>query len=351
MFSRIVLCLFFASLAGLATAQTQPSKAKPAIRIGMHANVTEGGGAPEYLAAFREEIQMMLNVGIVTNTWKDLQPSSGTYVFKPLTDYEGIASFAGWQVFSGVQSINTVKREVTPGLEEAEWDSGNMLSVWREFVRRYAQALPQSVKWVSLGNEVDVYFGSHANEVDAYHTFLLAGREEIKKIRPEVKVGVTMTVSGLQSNPAVMERLQSGMDIAIYTYYPMDGFTVHPISRIPEDFKDILRFAGGKPVVLQEIGYPSSSLNGSSPEQQGQFVGAVMDLLEKNSRQFDAGYFFMQVDPSQAMLDSWRTYYGLSDPKFLGFLSSLGLKTKEGAYKPGWFTLRDRTRSLLDVRH
>jgi hypothetical protein len=94
---------------------------------------------------------------------------------------------------------------------------------------------------------------------------------------PRIRVGVTSTFGGASGSfPAEVERLNEQSDVFLLTYYPLGpGFLVQPPSSPLVDFPRMVSLAGNRPVILQEMGYPSSPLLGSSETMQVEFVTSV----------------------------------------------------------------------------
>ena len=66
------------------------------------------------------------------------------------------------------------------------------------------QVLPylnSSVKYISLGNEVDTYFSTYRRSVTAYKALIEDARNYIHQKKPNIKVGVTTTFDGFTAYP------------------------------------------------------------------------------------------------------------------------------------------------------
>src|ERR1700730_2048091 len=115
------------------------------------------------------------------------------------------------------------------------------------------------VKYLSIGNEVDVYLSAHPSEWSAYTRFYRAAAARVHALAPWIKVGVTTTFDGLRRDARRVRELNSASDVQITTYYPLGSvLRVRSPASPLADFKAMLRFAGRRPLVLQEVGYPSA---------------------------------------------------------------------------------------------
>ena len=134
---------------------------------------------------------------------------------------------------------------------------------------------------------------AHPAEVEGYLTFLKAGREALKAARPGAAVGVTTMFLGLRSDPKLITQIQSGMDLVSMTYYPLQAdFSVMPVSEVGGQLDAMIRAAGSRMLFVQEAGYPSSPLLGSSEAAQSKFVNELFAAMTRRpDRLYGACYF------------------------------------------------------------
>jgi hypothetical protein len=123
-------------------------------------------------------------------------------------------------------------------------------------------------------------------------------------------------------------------------YYPAHGtrvaLTVRPVSTT-------YRAAyPGRPIHFNQLGYPSSSTNGSSQTKQREFVAQAFAAWDAHADQVPVINFTWQTDLSQAAVDAFQDLYGLHEPALAEFLRTLGLRTfpAAGADKPAWTELQ-----------
>lgn len=305
-------------------------------RLGLAMSVPEGAGEEEYIAAIRTQIRLGLDGCGTTIKWDEYEAQKG----KPLTDFNGVIRITNQETLVTISTIDTIKRRLPADVSGLKWDSPEMLARFDAFLREIAPRLDKRVKWISLGNEVDGYLRAHPDEIDAYIRFLAHSRGVLKGLKPEIQVGVTITCMDSLKSPELAKRLIEGMDIAILTYYPLDGMRTCELSEIPSHFAFMSALAGAKPLVLQEIGYPSSPLCNSSEEKQAGFVKAVFAQLDRLGAKVPLALYFLQSDFPPSVMKVLEQYYGLSDPKFLAYLKTLGLTDDKGKPKLAWKTFR-----------
>ncbi len=194
-----------------------------------------------------------------------------------------------------------------------------------------------------IGNEVDLPFGTDAAKWGAYKTFFDAAAAHARALRPGVKVGSVVTLAAAISHPELVAPLLTNADFLGITYYPLKAdFTVRPVTDVRADVDALVARYPSTPIFFREAGYPSSPDVGSSPEQQAAFVTALLRAWDANEARIPVLTFFTMNEYSPAALTQLAQYYGSSDPKFLAYLGSLGLRTYapgSGANKPGWEAL------------
>jgi hypothetical protein len=311
--------------------------AQTTTRIGLALNVPEGGGEEEFLAAMRQQVRLGLDGGAISLKWDEWEEKGG----KPLTDSLGALRFMGQDGLVTVATIDTLKRRLPSDVAAKDWSDPLLVSRWERFLGTIAGQFGPKVKWVSLGNEVDGYLSQHPGEVDAYIGFLARGREAVRKVRPDIQVGVTvMCMDGLK-HPDLVRKLQTGMDVTVFTYYPLDGLTVHDPAQLRPHFDFMTGVAGARPLLLQEIGYPASEKTGSSEEKQARFVRSVFGELDRLGSKVPLAAFFMQVDFPPSMTGALEEYYGIRDPAFLAFLQTLGLFDSKGRPRLAWAAFKE----------
>ncbi len=301
-------------------------------RLGMAMSVPEGAGEEQYIAALRIQVRLGLDGGGTTIKWDEYEQQQG----KPLNDFNGVVKLTNQQTLATISTIDTIKRRLPSDVQDLRWSDEKLKTRFDAFLREAVPKLDKRVKWISLGNEVNAYLEQHPDELDAYLGFLAHSKSVIKGLRSDVQVGVTVTCMDGIRIPAMAKRLTEGMDIAVFTYYPMDGLNVAETSAVAGHFDFMAGVAGNKPLLLQEIGYPSSPDCGSSEEKQAAFVKAVFVQLDRFRQRIPLALYFIQSDFGPSLMKLMESYYGISDPKFLTFLRTLGLTDDKGKPKQAW---------------
>ena len=281
-----------------------------------------------------------VNGVIMTYTWSSLEPTPGHIDLTGLQ--AGLAYYRqkGMQILLGIQLINTVKREVPSDLETVAFDDPRFIARFHTLLDAVKGALSGSERYVSIGNEVDVYLQSQPAQWPTYTAFYNDAVAYLHATWPGVAVGVTTTFGGysVESKSAV-QTLNAQSDLVILTYYPLqNGTQVQPPTAPATDVPLMLSLAGSKQVVLQEAGYPSGALTDSSEAAQAQFVGNLYQAWHQAGDKMPFLSYFLLYDFDSTTCSSFSTYYGVADPAFLSYLCTLGLRRSDGSAKAAWST-------------
>jgi hypothetical protein len=168
-------------------------------------------------------------------------------------------------------------------------------------------------------------------------------------LKPNIKVGVTTTFDGATSTQtANVVSLNANMDVIILTYYPTNSSTFVPRapSTVSTDMAAMINIAGGKPLVLQEWGYPSSANLFSSEQMQADFVTNTFSLWKQyGSGRIPFISFFKRRDWDAAQCTA-LTNGQVAGQNFYEFMCSLGLLNNAGTPKLAYTAL---TTELMNI--
>lgn len=342
-----VLVAVLASLShgctGLATSSTsgQPQPSADQRVLGVYPNPTEV--PPPIPQDYVNAVNLVYGAGargiIETQTWSSMEPSAGQYALQNLQNDLNFEASKGLQTYLGIQVINTVPKAVPPDLVGVSWDDPLMKSRFHALLDAIKPLLTSHVAYISIGNEVDVYLSAHPTEWTAYQSFYEDALVYIHQTMPGVRVGVTATYGGA-SGPAQanMTALNSTSDIWIFTYYPLGpGFVPNSPQSPLTDFPTMLTLAGTKQVVLQEVGYPSSSVISSSEANQAAFVTQSFQAWQDSGQRIAFLSFFTLHDLTPTICAQMNAYYQTPpDPAFQAYVCSLGLRHEDDTLKPAW---------------
>ncbi|MBL7850281.1 MAG: hypothetical protein JNN04_05215 [Cyclobacteriaceae bacterium] len=281
--------------------------------------------------------------------WASLNPVGTTYDLTPLTNsFFGLSKLTslGYElIYLNIPIIAIDTRSMPADISHLPFDDPQVIQRFRAMLDAIQGSLPPEVRLISFGNEVDTYFKVHDTEWASFKTLVEDARSYLKALRPSTLVGVTTTFEGCTSTyPAEVQALNENMDFVSLTYYPLlgNGFFPKDPGMVTEDVVKMVTASQGKPLVLQEWGYPSSVALGSSEDDQAEFMTLSLDEIRKQGpSKLLLVSFFKYRDWSPAFA-STITNQSVGQP-FYEFMSSLGLKRHDGAPKKSFEIL---TRAL-----
>lgn len=315
----------------------------------------------EYDALRGQAMQMAYNAGargqISTFTWRDLEPSAGESDASKWAELSGALAWSqavGLQQYVGLQVINTTARELPADLASQPFDAPVVQQRFKALLQRVLTLAPRSIRYLSIGNEVDVYLRAHADEQAPFLRFLTQAASDARSVDAAVKVGTTGTGAAiLAKDTALLKALNdAASDVVMLTYYPTRGdatgaVTVRDPAEVPADLQALLRFAGSKPLVLQEVGYPAASETGSSEQKQALFVSQLFAAWNAANGQIPFINYFLLHDLTPDLCDQMLGYYGASgSPSLKAAMCSLGLRQADGTPRLAWQTLVDAASTL-----
>ena len=182
--------------------------------------------------------------------------------------------------------------------------------------------------------------------MEAYTAFYEGAAAHSREVAPEIQVGVTVTYGGLINYTDEIMRLNEASDVLIVTYYPLGAaFTADNPDAPLTDFPKLVELANGLPVVLQEVGYPSAELLGSSEAEQARFVRSVFAAWKAAGSAIPFLDYFLLHDFNEDLCSAFEGYYGLKHPNFHAFLCTLGLRQANGTPKAAWQTFVDEAQA------
>jgi hypothetical protein len=342
-FGPRLLCavLFFSLLIGTVTgggalagtAGTPPTP--PARAVGVTLNPGPGGEAQ----AFRVSLEAGATALEAPQPWSTLEPSPRHFRLRDVAAIvRGVRSTPPMRILAIPAAVETTRRSVPLDLRTSPWDSRRMIGRYRVMLRRLAPDLSRQVRYLSIANEADVYFSAHPDELPAFRRFARAAIALLYRRAPWVKVGVTVTYSGLTSaHPAVARSLADLGGATILTYYPLlGGYRLRSPGAPLHDVPRMVRLAHGRALVVQEAGYSTARRLGGSPSAQARFVRNVFASADRfpGAIPFISFYSLFDLPAGDCRGHS---------PE-VAFLCSLGLHYRNGHPKPAWAEFRGGAR-------
>jgi hypothetical protein len=125
----------------------------------------------------------------------------------------------GFALLLGIQLINTTTRAVPLDLNRVAFDSTTTRSRFHKLTDAIKPIATSHIRYISIGNEVDVYLGAHPGEWDPNRAFRSDSIAYVHQVLPGVKVGVTTTFGGSHGPDARrIAGLNALADVVVMTY-------------------------------------------------------------------------------------------------------------------------------------
>jgi len=276
--------------------------------------------------------------------WSSLESSGLVYDLTMISNpYMGLNALAGYGFTSILVNIPIVTinaRSMPADIAGLPFNDQSVKDRYRLLIDQVLPYLNSSVKYVSLGNEIDTYFSTHPSEWLQYKELIEDARTYIRSLKPNIKVGVTTTFDGATFTQAAnVASLNANMDVIILTYYPTSpSFLVRSPLTVDADMAEMIAIAENKQLVLQEWGYPSSGTLLSSEQMQADFITYTFSSWRLyGSEHIPFISFFKRRDWTPAYCTT-LTGQGAGN-NYYEFLCSLGLLNNNGTSKMAYSAL------------
>jgi len=306
-----------------------------------------------YATAYDQAMTLGVREVSVSLDWSLLEPSVGNYD----NSLPGIID-AFYPIQTG--DLTLVLRPLdTPGpslpaeLAGIAYDDSAVITAFENFLTNLHAQLPNlnasgKLKWIHVGNEIDAYLGSDSVRWAQWQIFFKAAKVKISSLwGVSVEVSSVIQFSALSDagKLALYLNLLPELDSAALTYYPLNAnFTMRPPSTVATDFDLMVNTIPGKTILLQECGYPSSSVNNSSETLQADFVSSVFEAWDTHLTRIRLIDFTWQYDVASTQIDQWVIDFGMSgqlnEAAFREYLGTLGLSNFDSSEKEALQRLR-----------
>jgi len=307
-----------------------------------------------YTVAYDQAMTLGVREVSVSLDWSSLEPSVGNYD----NTLSGIID-AFYPIQTG--DLTLVLRPLdTPGpslpaeLAGLAYDDPAVITAFENFLTNLHAQLQNlnasgKLKWIHVGNEIDAYLGSDSARWSQWQTFFRAAKAKISSLwGASIEVSSIIQFSALSDAVKLVLYLNllPELDSAALTYYPLNAdFTMRPSSTVATDFDFMVNTISGKTILLQECGYPSSSVNNSSETLQADFISSVFEAWDTHLTRIRLIDFTWQYDVSSTQIDQWVIDFGMSgqpnEAAFRKYLGTLGLSNYDSTEKEALQRLRN----------
>lgn len=312
---------------------------------------------PPDAAAYGENLDRAKATGVavvpITLPWSLVEPSApdggASSIVTPW--FSGIGTSVGPRGLAVLLSMPLVDTanvdappDLAPGLANGTvaYDAPAVVARYEALVDAYFASVAPSIElgYLVVANEADVYLGSApAAAWEALARFLVAIRDHVHATHPQTKVGINVTFGGVVDavkRPKIAA-LTKDADVAFVSYYfGANGFGAAVGTDLAKDFDAMVDYAGAKPLVLKELGYPTATA-GHGNEGQVDFVASAFGAWDRLAAKIPLLVMSRMYDDERAACEADAQKYGApGNEEFIRFLCTLGLHDFAGAPKPGW---------------
>jgi hypothetical protein len=273
-----------------------------------------------------------VNFYLLPQTWAALEPEKGSYALSHL-DIALLLPEYGFTLGVWVAPIETTLKHLPPDLAGRPYDDPVVRARFRRLLQDVLDRADGRISQLYLGSEADIYLSLHPEELPAFTRLLRDSIAFVHDRYPGVAVGISTTIEGIASEPAIVRALNRHTDLFAVSYYPDWR---KPLS-IQRDLARIRAIAGRKPVMFEQVGFPSSTAIGSSEARQAEFFRRFFAALRTPGRPRVIGAEVTWLfEASEQDCRFFEDYYGFHDDAFRAFLCSLGLLRSDETPKPAY---------------
>ena len=343
---QIVLPLLAASLAA------QPVLADPIPRLpdGPHLGMIVGFDDPgprlgQVQALWDQAVEAGMTVGRVQIDWSGLEPAPGQYDATEFRDALAFAERGGMHVYVTLSTLDSEELTLPADLIGPDGalngglrlDDPDVLARFDAFLAWFVPQLTEADIWgLSLANEFDNLINEGAVSADEVLTFLSHGMDTVRALDPDLAVTATFSGGAVTTLPDFTAALIDRADLVAYnTYCLTDWITVNGPAAWQSKLDLWKRFAGDKPIFLQELGCPV----GYGALTSGPYAGEPTHIGGSRDIQADYVAFHMAAFAEDPQLRA-ATFFQLLDwsPEVTAHYGAATEFTEEGEI---WFRLEE----------
>jgi hypothetical protein len=272
----------------------------------------------------------------VEASWEELEPSPGVYDFERILDEIQLAEEAGMPAALTIKSIDTVLLSIPADLKTQPLNHPETIRRYVKMLDEIAGRLPRAVRWINLGYEVDFYLALNPDAITPFRELFLAGAQAVRAQR-DVSVGIVFQFDNARISDVIFRQLSElGDHVAINYYGHTEGFFVRDPSAPLVDIPLAVFSSRGKPLLITELGYPTSPVVNGSEENQALFLRNAFAAISLNAGRIPFVNVWSIRDLPGLFVQRLVERYGVINAEFIAFLSSLGLQNEHGDAKPAW---------------
>jgi len=299
----------------------------------------------DYNAAYAKAKAVgMQDIGL-SQDWSDIETSPGNYNGQWFAIANAYYPKTNTAVTVTLRPIHNWRKMVPADLMDVRFSDHRMIARFEKLLDFVFSQMPDTkLDALVIGSEFDVYLGKDPALWKAFTIFYKAVGVYARKKHPGLKIATESTLKGFTAPARVyLKDLNKASDLIGVSHYPLgDGFSVQDPKVVGSIFDRLVAAYPDKKICFYQWGYPSSPLLSSSEEKQAEFIRETFKAWDRHASHVLLVDFTWLHDLPNSALSQNAKYFGLSDPKFLAFLQTLGLRTygEHGTDKKAFRILR-----------
>lgn len=330
---------------------------KPNKKVGLIINPKDLTSFKDYNNAFNLARNNHVQVTHHYIQWRDIEKNNNTTNWE-IQDYLiNTMHDKGFEISAVFNIIHTsVIGKLPNDIKFTSWKDEKLKKRFTNFILKYLERYDKKLNYIQIGNEIDIYFNNHKDELDDYVEFYKHIYNKIKEKYPDLMVGTVFAYHEIKANnnQDIYNRLNIG-DFDSFTLYIYDkdfNFNKDPDTYLTY-LKEIETLTKNRKYSIEEIGWNTHNNLQSNQQKQAQTVNIFFNYLKDAPNRLEYMMWFMLHDwnKTEATLqagsffekdDNTINNSKFMDP-FVDFLTYLGLIKKDGTPKLGWYVFANRT--------
>ena len=316
--------------------------------LAIKVNQGEDGDFPK---AFNEALLAGNETQVVPQDWNELETAPGRYAPEP--NFLAIANYFysahRMPIHLSIRPVHTNQKAVPADLLEIPFDDPRTIARFKQLLDWISTQIPKvTLTSLTIGSEVNIFAWGDPKKWEAWTRFYAAVAPYARKKFPGTLISCeTSYAAFVGPDLERVRQLHQYSDAIGLSYYPMKHKLrgVKSAKSVHADFSTIVNAIPDKPIIYYQIGYPSSSILGSSPKQQAMFMTEAFRAWDAHADRILMLNFQWMHETPKFGLDQFAAYYKYDTPNFRAFLGSLGLQSWSGQPKPAWNTLAQEAKA------
>jgi hypothetical protein len=290
----------------------------------------------DYNAAFAKAKAVgMQDIGL-SQDWSDIETSPGSYNGQWFAIANSYYPKTNTAVTVTLRPVHNWRKMVPADLKDVRFSDPRMIARFEKLLDFMFSQMPDTkLDALVIGSEFDVYLGMDPALWKDFTIFYKAVGAYARKKHPGLKIAAESTLKGFTGPAKIyLKDLNKASDLIGVSHYPLgDGFAVQDPKVVGGIFDKLVAAYPDKKICFYQWGYPSSPVLNSSEDKQAQFIRETFKAWDRHATHVLLVDFTWLHDLPDSALSQNAKYFGLSDPKFLAFLQTLGLRTYQGSGK------------------